>query len=493
MDYRLSKSKYLTGLNCLKALWLAIRAPEKAEPPSPAQEYIFAQGTQVGIDARERFAGGVLVRSPSYQAAEAVAETRSAMAAGVPALFEGAFLHDNVLVRVDVLRRAALAGSWDLIEVKSTTSVKPQHVPDLAVQRFVLSGCGVRVSRVLLMHLNPGCTYPDLSDLFVQEDLTEEIAESEREVASNLEGFRGVLRRRREPSVPLGPQCTSPYRCPYIPWCWRRVPRVSVFNLPRLSAEKQRELVSRNILRIEDLPPELPLSAAQRRFVELYRCDSPEIDWPAIRRELSGLEHPLYFLDFETDSPAIPRYPGTHPYVKIPFQYSCHRLEADGTLVHGEYLHTSPDDPRPPLAQALLDWVGPMGTVVAYNAPFERSVLTALAESVPSLGVALLATAARLWDLLEVFRSHYQDPAFGGSNSIKSVLPVLVPGMSYESLAVQDGTAAQAAWNRLLREQSPGGRWELEAALRAYCTQDSLAMVEIYRVLLRGLRPPLRP
>ncbi|MBN1837649.1 MAG: DUF2779 domain-containing protein, partial [Spirochaetales bacterium] len=456
--------------------------------------YIFEQGTKVGVAAQERFPGGVLVAVPSYRASEALAQTRALMAAGVPALFEAAFFHDNILVRVDVLRRVPSAGSataagdaWELIEVKSSTTVKPEHLPDVAVQRYVLEGCGVRVRRTCLMHLNPGCTFPDLSDLFTEEELTGELDEPARAIPEHLERFREALRLPREPNVAIGPQCTSPYECPFIPWCWRRVPKVSIFNIPRLGAEHKRELAACDLLRIEDLPVELPLSPAQSRFVELYRLGRAEIDWTAIRRELEGLTFPLYFLDFETDSPAIPRYPGTRPYEKVPFQYSCHRLEPGGALSQGEYLHAGQDDPRPELARSLLEWIGPEGSLVVYNASFERGVLQGLARELPRHAPGLLALAERLWDLLEIFRRYYLDPAFGGSNSIKSVLPVLVPEMSYGALEVQDGTQAQAAWNRLLVERSPVRRKALEQALRAYCGQDSLAMVEIYRVLLRGL------
>jgi hypothetical protein len=516
MDYRLSKSKYLTGLNCTKALWLTIRDPDKGAPPSPAQEYIFEQGTRVGLLAQGRFPGGRLVSSPSYRAPTALKQTRALMEAGAPALFEAAFFYENILVRVDVLRRANadlesdsrrrrrqvaptrgsdqpcppgidLPAAWDLIEVKSSTALKPEHLPDAAVQRYVLQGCGVPLHKVFLMHLNPECTYPDLSNLFVLEDLTDLLGEPTRGIPSFLEAFRQVLKRRREPIVPIGSQCTSPYRCPFIPWCWRKVPRVSIFNIPRLGAERKAELVRRNILRIEDLPASIDLSAAQSRFVELYRGGTPQIQWRAIRRELDSLRYPLYFLDFETDSPAVPRYPGTRPYQKIPFQYACHRLETDGSLSHNEYLHTVAEDPRPELARALLDGIGLEGSLVVYNAPFERSVLEALADVLPWWARELNGMVERLWDLLEIFRRYYQDPAFGGSNSIKNVLPVLVPKLSYEALEVQDGTEAQAAWNRMLASKSLPQRKRLEAALRTYCRQDSLAMVEIFRVLRRRL------
>ena len=219
--------------------------------------------------------------------------------------------------------------------------------------------------------------------------------------------------------------------------------------------------------------------------MDLYLGGRAQVDWPAIRRELGGLEFPLHFLDFETDSPAVPRFEGLHPYGRLPFQFSCHRLTAGGELRHFEHLQEGAGDPRPPLARALGEALGPTGSLVAYNAGFEKGVLEEVAAYLGpgALASALEAAAGRLWDLLAVFREHYLDPAFGGSNSLKNVLPVLLPAFSYEGLEVANGEEAQAAWACLTGLPEGEQKRHLANALRAYCRQDSLAMVEIYRFL----------
>jgi hypothetical protein len=225
--------------------------------------------------------------------------------------------------------------------------------------------------------------------------------------------------------------------------------------------------------------------------VDLYQGGQARVDWPAIHRELDGLQFPLHFLDFETDNPAVPRFEGLHPYERVPFQFSCHRLTADGYLDHFEYLHEESGDPRPPLARARGRGLGAAGSLVAYNASFERGVLLELAAFLGPgpLASALQAASGRLWDLLAVFRDHYLDPAFGGSNSLKSVLPVLLPAFSYEGLEVASGEEAQAAWERLMGLPEGAEKRRLADALRAYCRQDSRAMVEIYRFLKARAAP----
>jgi hypothetical protein len=167
---------------------------------------------------------------------------------------------------------------------------------------------------------------------------------------------------------------------------------------------------------------------------------------------MSGLTYPLYFFDFETIDYAIPRFDGCKPYQQVPFQYSCHVLCADGALLHREYLHTDRDDPRRPLARALLDHIGETGHLIAYNIPFERGVLRHLAAQFPEYAGRLLDMASRLWDQLPIFRKHYRDYRFGKSNSLKAVLPVIAPELSYKLLDVQNGTEAQVVWEEMIGE-----------------------------------------
>ena len=217
----------------------------------------------------------------------------------------------------------------------------------------------------------------------------------------------------------------------------------------------------------------------------MYKRQEKRIDYKEIDSLLGSLIYPIHFLDFETDNPAIPRFAGMHPFERIPFQFSVHVLEKDGMLIHQEFLHTDNTDPREAIAKSLVTDIRPIGSIVAYNASFEQGVIKELATTVPELSEPLLSFLPRFFDLLIVFRNHYKDPAFLGSNSIKSVLPVLVPELSYKDLQVRNGGDAQVTWNEMILEPDPVRKQELAQALREYCQLDTFAMVRLFQKLFK--------
>ena len=482
--YRLSKSKYLSGLQCDKRLWLEIHSPELIPPTPPSQERIFSQGTYVGELARERFPGGILIDADYEKISEAFDLTKEALSNGQSIIFEGIFSYDNVLVRPDVIKHDK-NDDWELIEVKSSTSVKEENIHDVAVQKYVLKGAGIDVKKTYLMHINTECVYPDLSNLFAIEEITEQVNEVLPTVPGKLDELRKMLALVDHPDIQIGQHCFSPYGCPFIDHCWSWIPENSIFTIPRLKWSIKQQLLEEKHVEIDKLPVDFPLNDKQQRYKESVQKRKAIIDWEAIKDEMSKLKYPLYFLDFETDNPAIPRFDGMHPYEQFPFQYSCHIIDRGGRVIHKEYLHESKRDPRKLLAEALVRAIGKKGTVIAYNAPFERGVLNRLARWFPEHGVALGSIADRLWDQLAIFRNNYTDYRFGGSNSLKSVLPVIVPSMSYENLGVSDGGEAQVTWNEMIRLPEGADKNSLIKDLKEYCGQDSWAMVEIHRKLTK--------
>ncbi|MBX3061137.1 MAG: DUF2779 domain-containing protein, partial [Anaerolineae bacterium] len=291
------------------------------------------------------------------------------------------------------------------------------------------------------------------------------------------------------PDMSIGRHCTKPNPCSFHAHCWQGVNGLTIYDIPRLNDKRERPLQDAGILYLADIPADYPLTAAQREFVEFFGQQQINIDHIAVRQALARLEYPLYFFDFETVDDAVPTFAGCKPYQQVPFQYSCHILEADGTLRHCAYLHTDTDDPRRPLTESLLSHIGPTGSLIAYNIPFERGVLHHLAEQFPEYSSRLREMADRLWDQLPIFRQHYRDYRFGKSNSLKAILPVAAPALSYEQLAVQNGEQAQVVWEQMIREEDTAVKEQLADQLRAYCHLDTLAMVEIHHVLLH-LREP---
>lgn len=476
----ISKTAYLSFLQCPKRYWLAEREPQRAEAPDAVVQRRMREGIKTGRLARSWFPGGWLV--PYHAQLEEMARlTAEAMAEGEKTLFEAVFLAGDLLIKADILRREE--EGWQLIEVKSSNSVKKEHLPDVAFQFHVMQAAGVDLARAMVMHLNRECRAPDLDDLFISEDVGRELEEPLLEVAENVQEMRRIALLPAEPAIDIGRHCLQPEKCPFYDYCWQGIEGLTIFDIPRLNAAREEELRKLGVLYLADVPANFPLTPKQRAYVDFQVQEKVAIDRVAIRQTLAGLHYPLTFFDFETIGYAIPLFEGTGPHQQIPFQYSCHVLQKDGTLTHHEYLHTQTGDPRPALLDALLEDVGPSGHIIVYNAMFERGILKGLADAFPQAGSRLQDLIDRLWDQLIIFRKHYRHHAFGGSNSLKSVLPAVVPHLSYDDLAVADGLMAQVVWEEMI-ELPPGAKKEqLAADLLSYCKLDTLAMVEIHHVL----------
>jgi hypothetical protein len=481
----LSKSRFLAGRQCVKRLYLEVHHRDLATPTPPATQRIFNTGHEVGHRAQQQFPGGILIDAEYYEKQKALDTTETAIASGKNALFEPAFLFDNVFIRVDVLRPSGT--TWDLIEVKSVLTVSETHVIDAAVQRYVTEGAGLTINRCFIMHLRRDCTFPDLSNLFILDDVTAQVAKLLPSIPGQVAAFNQIIARTEIPDIPIGKHCDSPYGCQFKEHCWQHVTEPSIFIIPRISAKKIDQLVSQGITSIHDIFDDFKLSENQRRHVDVFKNNRPQILWPAIRDQLTTLKFPLHFLDFETEMSPIPRLPGLRPFNQYPFQFSLHILHEDGNLDHFEYLQRDASDPREPLAKALLDTIDPSGTIIAYNASFEIRVIGNLAWRIPSLRQSLYRLRDRFFDLLPIFRDYYFHPGFLGSNSIKDVLPILVPDLSYSNLDVHGGDEAQLAWAELITTDDDSRRLQLAASLLAYCRLDTLAMVRLYQTLQRDL------
>ena len=457
-----------------------MRAPDRATALTPAQQRIIDQGAEVGQYARQQFPEGQLIEGSGIETVQA---TQEAIAAGATCLFEAAFSFDNLFIRCDILHKTP-ADTWELIEVKSSSKVKDEHLWDVAVQKYILTKVGLSVSSTKLMHINTQtCFFPDLANLFTIADITAEVDRLLPEIPKKLEQFGAVLTEDLEPTLAIGKHCDNPNPCPFTKNCWQHVPEVSIFTIPRLDWKKKEALITQGTLAIADLPPNYPLSDNQSIYVSSVLSSQTVVGRVAIAASLTELVYPIHFFDFEAQNPAIPRFDGLKPYEQFPFQYSCHTLHEDGQVEHREYLHTDTSDPRPALIAALTNDITPIGSVIVYHQSFEASLLRKLAQAFPDYAVQLESIATRLWDLEDVFKKHYKHPDFRGSTSIKNVLPILVPALSYKTLSVQRGDQAQTVWDEMILCTDSAQKTQLIADLKAYCQLDTLAMVEIYKTL----------
>ena len=487
VSMKISKSKFSAGVQCLKRLYLLVHSPELGAQPDSADQAIIEQGREVGMLARQMFPGGVEVRSDGGLG-QAIRATRELVAnPEVPAIFEGVFEHGGVLVRVDILQRRR-DGRWRLIEVKSTTAVKDHQVEDVAIQHRVVRRSGIELVSSCLAHVNREYVYDgghiDPHHFFKVRNLTRRVEKLQPKLPSMLRSQFRVLGMAEPPRIAAGAQCRHPFTCEFFDHCNPPLPNDHVLRLPRIHASEVAKLVARSFQSIHDIPENYPLTARLRRA-----CTSVQTGTPWFSRELKetleALSYPLYFMDFETVSPCVPRFPGMCPYGHIPFQFSVHLQREPGAVPeHLEFLATDASDPRPAFASALCDALGDRGSIVVYHQPFEEARLSELAAWMPELAGRIEKTQRRLWDLLPIIRNHVYHPAFGGSFSLKSVLPALVPEMTYDGMEVADGQAAGRAWESLVgNDCGEGESQRKKGALLDYCGQDTLGMVRLVETL----------
>ena len=482
---RLSKSKFVAGVQCLKRLYLQVHQPELATEPDAAAEAIMQQGHDVGMLARRLFPGGVGVCERSLD--QAIRATRELVAnREVLAIYEGVFEHQNVLVKVDILHRRQ-DGRWRLIEVKSTTDLKVQHVEDVGIQYRVASRSGLDVGSCYLAHVNRSYVFRggnvDPWRFFRIRNLTRRVQRLQPKLMFQLRSEFTILNMPTAPDIAPGRHCTNPVTCEFYDRCNMPHPDDHIGFLPRIHASAVEELEEIGVESIHDIPDDFVLTEIQRHAAHCVQTGEPWFS-PGLGEALSGLTYPLYFADFETQNRAIPRFTGMRPYDQLPFQWSVHVQRQPGAEPeHHEFLATDASDPRREFITSLCAALGNSGSILVYSS-FEFQRLSDLASWFPEFADRIVAIQARLFDLLPVVREHVYHPAFSGSYSIKSVLPALVPGMSYEGMAVANGQEAGLAWEALVRGQLDcAERDKIKNALFAYCGQDTLAMVRLLEKL----------
>jgi hypothetical protein len=476
------------GRQCSKLLWFRYNAKDQIPAPDENQQAVFDQGKEVGELAQRLFPGGLVVAPDIINPSEVIAETQEAILSRRP-LYEAAFSYHGGYARADILVPVA-GDAWDLVEVKSTTSLKDEvHLPDIAFQTFVLTGAGIKLRKCFLAHINNEFVRHgpiDPKKFFTLAEVTQVVSAMSRDIADQIDAMQRVIGAKSHPDVQIGPQCDSPYTCALHDRCWSFLPEASVFTLYR-GGQKAFSLLDRGIQKIADIPAEVELTDNQSIQRAAVLAGQPHIDRPALTAFLGQLEYPVSYLDFETIGTAIPLFDGVKPYQQVPFQYSLHILRsANAKAEHCQFLAEGTADPRPEFMRQLRADLPEIGSVVTYNASFENSRLKECCELLPEYKPWLRKVTPRIVDLLLPFRGfRYHHPDQHGSNSMKAVLPALTGG-GYDHLTIQEGGAASREFLRVtFGDVSAAERRRVRKALEEYCSLDTLGMVQIVNEIKR--------
>lgn len=466
-----SKSDWLTALQCPTQAWLSHRAD--GESLSESELFRMQQGQEVGELARALFPHGVTASSDEWRPNTGESAC----------LFEARFESDGFVTRADVLVR--LASGWHVIEVKSSfadTKSLNDLVDDLAYTVMVVAN-SLTVVRASLLLLSRDYRYGDApSSLFEEVDVTEQALSRSAEFRRNATHVRETLSNDEPPVARLNSACRQ---CAWFDdQCIGRGVEHSVLELPNLHQSKLEMLASHSIVSLADIPEDFALTDTQTRVRDAVLAQQAAVSKELLREALGVVAWPCHYLDFETVATVLPLFPGTRCHEQVLTQFSVHRRNSlDEACTHDEYLAEETRDCQRELAETLIRSLGTSGSVVVYS-HFEKQRLRGLADRFDDLRPGLAAIESRLVDLLPIVRSCVYHPAFKGSYSIKSVLPVLVPDLSYEDLDIGGGDTAITRFARLVRREIPADKVaDTRRSLLAYCQRDTEAMVRLHEAL----------
>jgi len=486
---KLSKSLYVRGLQCPKSLWLKKNKVELLSKPSASQTAIYKTGDEVGDLACKLFPNGREVPYEETTFQEKIDLTTKWMDEGISNIYEATFEYDGVLVMVDILHIND-DRSVEIYEVKSSTAVKSVYLDDASIQYYVLHNLGYDVRSASIVHINNKYVRDDrleIDKLFTIADVTKKVREKQADISTNLKKFEAILSCDSEPNIPIGKQCDYPYECDAKEYCWRDIPKYSIFNIARLKTEKKFAMCRDGILNFKQITDIESFSKSQQIQIEAEQQNKSIINRQAIKKFLDSLSYPIYHLDFETFQQAIPLWKGVNPFMQIPFQYSLHIEDENAPLKHKEFLALHGTDPRYELAKKLVEDIPTNVTVLTYNMKFEKDVIKNLADTFTEFSVILMEIHNNIQDLMIPFqKKYYYTPTMKGSYSIKHILPALVPEMekAYQELNhIHNGSDAMQIYPKLATIKDKNEVLKLREALLRYCELDTLAMVKILEKL----------
>ncbi|MEK7624987.1 MAG: DUF2779 domain-containing protein [Patescibacteria group bacterium] len=487
----LTKSNFMQFLRCTCELWLAKQRPDLFPPTDPALQRIFDEGNVVDRWAQKLFPDAVNVDGFGMPAA---INTKKAIAIGATALLQPTFMTSKISCRSDILTKNA-DGSWSIYEVKSSTDVKEEHVIDVAFQRICLEESGIRVAQTFLVHVNNQYVrHGEINprELFAIKDITHEVETVMPIVKKEIPRALSVLEWDKTPSLTHVSSCVNPAECEFLICYFSELKDDHIYSIATsLSKEKLTAFLERGLLKPEQIPADIMAELPDIKLPGVQTEPTLSVDKETIKSELESLQYPLYFLDYETFFPAVPIFDGYRPYQQMVFQYSVHVIrKPNAEPEHYEYLTEEMIDPAHDIATSLKNHIGDTGSVIVWNARFEASRNAEIGEHLPEFADFMANINDRMYDLMMVVKKgYYVDSRFGGSASIKKVLPVMCPELSYNDLAIHEGGTASASWTTLTDPMtSPEAKELLKKDMLAYCGLDTYAMIAIYREFLESIK-----
>ncbi len=476
-----SKIVFLNTLFCPTLGWMtrARLLEKKKREITLGDRFRMEQGLYIGKKARNLYPEGILVETADFKSA--VEHTNTLMKElKVNTIYEGSFLADNFATKADILKRAGK--QWQILEVKSSMTMKKDYIDDMAYTTMVIDKCGIDISNISIVLISKDYRL-GMEDkmLFVEVNYSDEVMERVEFFKQCCDSLDVMTRASKIPEPVYKSNCK---RCPAFKDCLGKDTDNPVFDIPRLSDTKFDKLKENRILRIEDIPEDFPLTKNQKRVADSVKTGK-EFIGKKLKGELNRIVWPAFFLDFETVQTAKPLYPEVAPFTQLPTQYSIHKCSEPGMVIdHFEYLADPVRDCRQELSERLVNDLEGEGSIISYG-NFEKQIINNLAKLFPDLAEKLLSLIDRFINLERIININYYHKDFHGKTSVKITQPVLAPELSYDDLDINEGSTAIAAFAYLaLGKFNDEEADKMRKNLLDYCRQDTLAMVKLHERLL---------
>ena len=496
----INKEYYRSFTECIKKAYFFNVNKEKTKELGA----IIAEKNNVKVldEAKKMYPNGKQVNGATIE--DRISNTKDLIKDGYETLFNAVFLiENNYLVEIDIFNKKE-DKIWEIISVKHTSSGEildfiydnkqpasiRSQMNELAFQSVLMKRLNLEV---VPCSININMRYKKVGDLnlhklFLKSTLDKAIKGYEEDVDSNLEKIKKIS--DEEPNIVVGSHCKNPFPCIFKDHCWKALGRDSIHNIPRISQSKKKiELFLKNdinnVTDFNDKPEFLEeLATEQKSRVKAYLRGKVKKDLMKVNVFLRRIQYPIYYMDFETFSPIIPLYENSRPDAYIPYQYSLHIENKDKELNHIEFLNTKNKDPRKDFIDSLISNLGEKGSIIVYNRAFEEGVLDELVELYPEYTERVRNVKNRIVDIFSPFKEGYfYHPDMIFSNSLKAVLPALVPNLDYKGLDVSDGEQAMFMYEKMISLPDGDEKEKIIKDLLAYCALDTYAMIEILKVL----------
>jgi len=317
----LSKTDFMTYLQSPMHLWAKKHNRFDILEPNRFKNYLIDQGKEVEMLAERFITDRFSISCPAHEI-----------------FFQRTVIDHPFATRIDAGIFDSKNNTWDIIEIKSSSSVRKDDIYDLAFSMLVCE-TSFEIRNIYLVTLNHEYELGErleIQELFRAVDISKEVKDVKPMIKKERDAAYQIM-RQNSPEGITG--CIKPKECPCQSLCHPSLPKYPVFDILYLSRKKLEGLLNQGIISMLDIPAGFPLSDRQNRQLECVKQGRPLINLSVIKKELAKLKYPLCFLDYETYNPGIPKSAGHRPFQVIVFQYSLHIInQPEGDLFHSGYL-----------------------------------------------------------------------------------------------------------------------------------------------------------